>query len=107
MERQEIYCHHCGCYVQFDLDPSVNGQYVLDCPNCGHEHCRVVRDGHITDQRWDSRNQSIPTIQVTWGVTFSATSTFFATISSSSASTNGNWFVAQSWNNNYGATTTT
>lgn len=58
-EVQELHCHACGRYVQFRLDLSINGNHVLNCPNCGHEHCRVVHDGKITDIRWDSRNQTI------------------------------------------------
>jgi len=57
-ERQELYCHNCGKYVQFNVDMSLNGNHVLECPNCGHEHCRVVKDGIITGDRWDSRNQT-------------------------------------------------
>ena len=56
MERQELHCHACGGYVQFSLDTSINGNHVLNCPNCGHEHCRVVKDGKISDVRWDQRN---------------------------------------------------
>lgn len=56
VERQELHCHECQRYVQFDLDLSLNGNHVLNCPNCGHEHCRVVKDGKITDIRWDTRN---------------------------------------------------
>ena len=56
IERQELWCHDCENYVQFDLDLSVDGNHVLECPSCGHEHCRVVKNGRITDIRWDSRN---------------------------------------------------
>lgn len=56
IERQELHCHGCNRYVQFDMDMSLNGNHVLECPNCGHEHCRVVEDGIITDDRWGSRN---------------------------------------------------
>jgi Zn finger protein HypA/HybF involved in hydrogenase expression len=52
VERQELYCHNCGKYVQFNLDLSVDGNYKLNCPNCGHEHYRIVKDGKITDERW-------------------------------------------------------
>jgi DNA-directed RNA polymerase subunit RPC12/RpoP len=51
-----LHCHECGKYVQFDLDLSMDGNHVLKCPNCGHEHCRVVQKGKITDTRWDQRN---------------------------------------------------
>jgi len=56
IERQELHCHACGKYVQFDLDLSLNGNHVLKCPECDHEHCRVVKNGKITDDRWDQRN---------------------------------------------------
>jgi len=56
VERQEIFCHNCSTYVQFDIDKSLDGRHVLNCPKCGHEHCRYVTDGTITDRRWDSRN---------------------------------------------------
>ena len=55
-ERQEIHCHNCDRYVQFDIDLGLDGNHVLECPNCGHEHCRVVKNGVITGDRWDSRN---------------------------------------------------
>ena len=54
--RQELYCHACDKHVQFVVDMELDGNHVLHCPNCGHEHCRVVKDGKITDDRWDSRN---------------------------------------------------
>lgn len=56
IEKQEIYCHNCNRYVQFPMDLSLNGNHVLLCPNCKHEHCRVVKDGVITGERWDQRN---------------------------------------------------
>lgn len=58
-EKQEIHCHECDKYVQFEIDLSLNGNHILKCPNCGHEHCRVVKNGVITDDRWDSRNTNI------------------------------------------------
>lgn len=56
VERQELWCHECGKYVQFNIDVTLNGNHVIKCPSCGHEHCRVVIDGKITEERWDSRN---------------------------------------------------
>ena len=55
-ERQELHCHACNQYVQFDIDIEQNGDHVIVCPNCGHEHCRVIKDGVITEARWDRRN---------------------------------------------------
>ncbi len=56
VQGQELYCHACNGYVQFELDLALDGNHVLECPNCGHEHCRVVKNGVITDARWDRRN---------------------------------------------------
>lgn len=54
--RNELHCHNCDKYVQFIIDQGLDGNHVIPCPNCGHEHCRVVKNGLITDDRWDSRN---------------------------------------------------
>jgi len=56
IERQELYCHACRRYVQFDIDTSIDGNYVIVCPNCKHEHYRVVKNGIITEDRWGSTN---------------------------------------------------
>lgn len=56
IENQELYCHNCGMYVQFPIDLSMDGNHVLHCPNCNHEHCRVVVNGIITSDRWAQRN---------------------------------------------------
>lgn len=91
IERQELHCHDCDRYVQFDIDVELNGNHVLNCPNCGHEHCRVVNDGIISDQRWDSRNGNIvPTYYVSGSATYTTTS--IDTMSTGSSSfTNDMW----------------
>lgn len=80
VERQELHCHNCDKHVQFNIDLSMNGNHVLKCPNCGHEHCRVVKDGIISDIRWDSRNgpppNGLPVIMVTGNITYTTTSTY-------------------------------
>jgi hypothetical protein len=77
IERQEIHCHACNRYVQFPIDLSLDGRHVLNCPNCGHEHCRVVTKGKITEERWDQRNGNImPTYVISsFVITQSTTST--------------------------------
>ena len=64
--KQEIYCHNCDKYVQFEIDIDQDGNYTIPCPNCGHEHYRVVRNRRITDQRWQSSGANIV---VTWATT--------------------------------------
>jgi len=61
--KQEIFCHGCDSYVQFEIDINVDGNYTIPCPKCGHEHYRVVRNRMVTDQRWAS---SGPAIYVNW-----------------------------------------
>ena len=56
MVGTEIYCHECEQYFRFELDASKNGNHVVECPGCGHEHCRVIVNGRITSTRWDQRN---------------------------------------------------
>ena len=81
LERQELHCHACQKYVQFSLDTSINGNHVLDCPNCGHQHCRVVYDGKISDVRWDARNgvgNNLPVYYISSSTTaYTATSTVY------------------------------
>ena len=71
IERQEIYCHECSSYVQFDIDLAVNGEYLLECPVCSHDHCRFVTDGKVTDRRWGDRNP-YPVIKVDNNITHSS-----------------------------------
>jgi len=88
LEFQEIHCHNCNQYVRFKMDMSLNGNHVLKCPKCGHEHCRVVKDGIITSERWGRRNG--PTIQISQStITYSATS----------CSTTGSTFLNAAWGN--------
>lgn len=56
MVETEIYCHGCDKYFRFDLDVTKNGNHVIKCPGCGHEHCRVIKNGRITSTCWDQRN---------------------------------------------------
>jgi hypothetical protein len=52
IEKHELHCHNCNKYVRFDLDVSVDGNYKIICPNCNHEHYRIIKNGEVTDQRW-------------------------------------------------------
>lgn len=101
IRRQELHCHNCGRYVQFDIDLGLNGRHVLNCPNCGHEHCRVVRDGEITDERWAQRNGWSP--QQTFvvppaNVSSTAISTWIS-YNSTSDSTAGAGYLYGAWVN--------
>lgn len=102
-ERQELHCHVCNRYVQFNIDLSLNGNHVLNCPNCGHEHCRVVQNGRITDIRWDQRNgPSIMVSAITITSTTTSTWDTYNLAGAGAATTNGtsgNGFLYNSWLN--------
>ncbi|MFA5379687.1 MAG: hypothetical protein WC455_28270 [Dehalococcoidia bacterium] len=80
VEKHELHCHNCNRYVQFELDISIDGNYKIICPNCGHDHYRVCKDGKITDERWgQSQSQQQQqnhyyTTLTGYGVTSSSTS---------------------------------
>jgi hypothetical protein len=56
MVETEIFCHGCNKYFRVDFDRNKNGNHVVKCPHCKHEHCRVIENGRITSTRWDQRN---------------------------------------------------
>jgi uncharacterized protein YbaR (Trm112 family) len=102
IERQEIYCHHCGLYVQFDVDTALNGNHILNCPNCKHEHCRVVENGKITDVRWGQRNNNLPSFQVSSSVcttSSTASSTTYINLGALGACGTGSAIMSGAWLN--------
>ena len=48
-------CHECSKQFVALLDYSINGNHIIECAHCGHEHCRVIVNGKITGERWSSR----------------------------------------------------
>ena len=97
VEKQELHCHNCDKYVQFDIDPKENGEYEIECPNCGHMHCRVINKGRITDRRWDSRNGNYKLVNNISYTTISNIQVSYA--SATCTSTNLSMFYQQSWAN--------
>jgi predicted nucleic acid-binding Zn-ribbon protein len=61
MPRQlmEFQCTNCQKVFDFKLNTSLNGNYRIHCPNCGHIHYRTVKDGKITDQRFPENDSKI------------------------------------------------
>lgn len=56
--RTDMDCHHCGKNFVALVDYSLNGNHIIECAHCGHEHHRVVRDGKVTEERFGSNNDS-------------------------------------------------
>jgi len=100
IERQELFCHECKRYVQFDIDVSLNGNHILECPNCGHEHCRVVENGKVTDVRWGQRNSAMQNFNVqTANVTSTIVSTYSVYKGTKFGDTTGDSFMYSAWMN--------
>ncbi len=57
--RTDERCTHCSKPIVFELDFNQNGNFVVICPQCGHQHCRVIEDGKVTKDRWDSRYEQV------------------------------------------------
>lgn len=49
----EFYCAECRHYTYAKLNRHLNGNHLMRCPNCGHQHYRVVKNGVITSDRYD------------------------------------------------------
>lgn len=58
--EQELYCHDCGNYLRFKTKPEKSGNLTIVCDFCGHQHCRVVKNGIITSDRWGNKNGHSP-----------------------------------------------
>lgn len=62
-EMNELCCTNCEKYLRFPVNPKKNGNLVIVCDYCGHQHCRVVIDGVVTDDRWSSREKSVTRVK--------------------------------------------
>lgn len=47
---QEFYCGECDGYFLARLNMALNHEVLIQCPNCNHEHRRVVNEGTIYEQ---------------------------------------------------------
>ena len=57
--RTDMHCSECSKHFIGELDFSINGNHIIECPMCGHEHCRVILEGKITSDRWSTRQQRV------------------------------------------------
>jgi DNA-directed RNA polymerase subunit RPC12/RpoP len=57
--RTDILCTECSVIFIAQLDFSIDGNHIVECPHCGHEHCRVIKDGKVTGDRWSTRDQRV------------------------------------------------
>lgn len=57
--RTEEICTSCDKMFIMKVDFAINGNHVLVCPHCGHQHFRVIEDGIVTGDRWDSSMEHV------------------------------------------------
>lgn len=81
------YCHNCGKNMRIVLDLNLNGNHVIKCPHCDHEHCRVIEGGKITGVRWAQRNGG------GWGQGV----VYLATVYASTSATTGSTYTSAQW----------
>ncbi len=57
--RTDLHCTNCGknFIARFDFD--IDGNHMVACPYCGHQHCRVIESGKVTGDRWSSRHEAV------------------------------------------------
>ena len=58
-QRTDMHCHECNKTFIAELDFDIDGNHIIECPHCAHEHCRVITQGKITGERWDTRRQRV------------------------------------------------
>lgn len=96
IEKQELHCHRCDRYVQFEIDVNMDGRHVLNCPNCGHEHWRIVKNGIITSDRWgQDPSQDMGTIYIRGTVTSTVSSMYTSRYDygTTASATNSSWYT--------------
>lgn len=92
VQRQDLHCTNCGRHVQFNMDFGLDGNHEITCPDCGHIHYRVVQNGRITEERWNSSMVTYYTTAVT-----STATTYYVTSLDNSTSATGTAFLHDLW----------
>ena len=52
--RTDVHCHACSKAFVALLDYTLRGNHKIECPYCRHIHYRVIKNGKITEDRYDS-----------------------------------------------------
>jgi DNA-directed RNA polymerase subunit RPC12/RpoP len=56
--RTDLYCTECKKNFVAKFDTIEDGNHIIVCPWCGHQHCRVVRKGVVTGDRYSSTSRA-------------------------------------------------
>ena len=84
-----LHCTNCRQRVRVSIDRHATGNLTIACPKCGHEHYRYCEDGVITEDRWRSSAQFVPSYY------YSST----ATSGTASYTSAGSSYLSNSWCN--------
>jgi hypothetical protein len=57
--RTDMSCTECGKNFVAMFDHDIDGNHIVECPWCAHEHCRVIKGGMVTGDRWETRKQRV------------------------------------------------
>lgn len=52
--KTDLYCHNCSRNFVALLDYRIDGNHKIECPHCRHIHYRVIKDGVVSGDRFDS-----------------------------------------------------
>lgn len=55
--RTDVYCHNCSRNFIAHIDYDLDGDHVVECPRCGHEHFRKIAAGVVTESRFNAANR--------------------------------------------------
>lgn len=53
-----MYCHNCDKTFVAEIDCRIDGNHEIHCAYCDHIHYRVVANGKVTGDRFDSDNSN-------------------------------------------------
>lgn len=59
----EFVCYCDEPYIYIWLNTKITGNHIIVCPVCSHKHYRVIKNGHISDERCNNSIQHKETIR--------------------------------------------
>jgi DNA-directed RNA polymerase subunit RPC12/RpoP len=76
--RTDMNCTDCSRVFIAKINFDVNGNHIIKCPYCGHDHHRVITNGIVTEARHGSQggpNTEVPTERMWANTTMGAVTT--------------------------------
>jgi len=51
----EFYCDQCKSYSLVNIQQDIDGLHIISCGKCKHHHYRIIKDGIISEFRYDGK----------------------------------------------------